>query len=138
MQYLNPRTSPLTSMSLQLLTRRNASCNELLCTIYNLNPVDLEIFYQLAGGKGANLDEIAERVKRDRSTVHRSLQKLVSNQLCYKETRALEDGGYYHYYSATELPKVRALAEVRVREITASFERMLHNFEADVRRHCCT
>jgi predicted transcriptional regulator len=125
-------------MSLQLLTRKNASCNELLCTIYNLNPVDLEIFYQLAGGKPANLDEIAQNIKRDRSTIHRSLQKLVSNQLCYKETRALKDGGYYHLYSATELSKIREKAEVRVKEITASFDKMLRNFESDVRRHCCT
>ncbi len=125
-------------MSLQLLTRKNASCNELLCAVYNLNPVDLEVFYQLAGGNSASLDELSQKVKRDRSTIHRSLQKLVSNQLCYKETRALKDGGYYHLYSATELPKVKQQAELRVREITSSFEKMLRNFESDVRKHCCT
>ncbi len=125
-------------MSLQILTRRNASCNDLLCAVYNLNSVDLDLFYQLAGGKTASLDELAHQVKRDRSTVHRSLQKLVSNGLCYKETRALRDGGYYHLYNATELPKIKQQAEMRVGEITASLERMLRNFESDVRKHCCT
>ncbi len=125
-------------MSLQLLTRKDASCNELLCAVYNLNPADLEIFYRLAGGNNASLDELSQKVKRDRSTIHRSLQKLVSNQLCYKETRALKDGGYYHIYGATELPKIKQQAELRVREITSGFEKMLHNFESDVRKHCCT
>jgi predicted transcriptional regulator len=125
-------------MSLQILTKRNASCNELLCSIYNLNPVDLDIYYQLAGGKSASLDELARSVERDRSTVHRSLQKLVGTGLCYKEVRGLKDGGYYHVYSAMELSKVRDQAERKVREITAGLERMLRNFESDVKKHCCT
>src|SRR5215472_11529718 len=125
-------------MSLQILTRRNASCDDLLCAVYNLNLVDLDIFYNLAGGNTASLDELATKVQRDRSTVHRSLQKLVSNQLCYKETRTIKDGGYYHAYSATEIPKNRAQAETRVVKITSSLQRMLRNFESDVRKHCCT
>jgi predicted transcriptional regulator len=125
-------------MSLQVLTRRNASCNDLLCSVYNLNPIDLDVFYHLAGGNTASLDELAQKVKRDRSTVHRSLQKLVSNQLCYKETRVIKDGGYYHLYGATELPKIKEQSELRVREITTSLEKMLRNFESDIRKHCCT
>ena len=127
----------MATMSLQVLTRKNASCNDLLCAVYNLNPVDLEIFYLLAGGDSASLDDLAQRMKRDRSTVHRSLQKLVSNQLCYKETRTIKDGGYYHIYSTMEISKIKAEAEHRVDEITASLGRMLRNFESDIRKHCC-
>lgn len=122
-------------MSLQLLTRRNASCNELLCSIYNLNTVDLEIFYRLAGGKPASLDELASTVKRDRSTVHRSLQKLVGIGLCYKEVKALKEGGYYHAYSATEISRIKEQAKEKVGEITSALERMLQNLESDIRKH---
>jgi len=125
-------------MSLQVLTKKNASCNDLLCAVYNLNPVDLEIFYILAGGSTASLDELSTKMKRDRSTIHRSLQKLVSNQLCYKETRTIKDGGYYHIYSAVEIPKIKMQAETRVEEITTSLGRMLRNFESDIRKHCCS
>lgn len=125
-------------MSLQILTRKNASCNELLCSIYNLGPVDLDIFYRLAGGEAASLDELAQKVRRDRSTVHRSLQKLVGTGLCYKEVRGLKEGGYYHVYSATELGKIKEMAGERVGEITAGLERMLRNFGSDVKRHCCS
>jgi predicted transcriptional regulator len=124
-------------MSLQVLTKTNATCNDLLCAIYNLNPVDLEIFYNLAGGKTASLDDLAKNVKRDRSTIHRSLQKLVSNQLCYKETKSLKEGGYYHLYGATGLAKSKEQAEQRVKAITTSLDNMLRNFESDVRKHCC-
>jgi|SRR5713101_1532897 len=125
-------------MSLQNLTRKNATCNELLCSIYNLSPVDLDIFYRLAGGESAGLDDLAGSVKRDRSTVHRSLQKLVGTGLCYKEVRGLKEGGYYHVYAATELSKIKSMATVRVGEITAGLDRMLRNFESDVRKHCST
>jgi len=124
-------------MSLQILTKKNASCNDLLCAVYNLNPVDLEIFYLLAGGESASLDELSQKMKRDRSTLHRSLQKLVSNQLCYKETKTIKDGGYFHVYSAMEIPKIKAQAQQRVEEITASLGKMLRNFESDIRKHCC-
>ncbi len=50
----------------------------------------------------------------------------------------MKDGGYYHVYSAMELSKVRDQAERKVREITAGLERMLRNFESDVKKHCCT
>ncbi len=125
-------------MSLQILTRKNASCNELLCAVYSLNPVDLDVFYHVAGGNSATLDELAKAVRRDRTTVHRSLQKLVSNQLCYKEAKSLKGGGYYHLYSATELAKIKEQAEQRVKAITTSFDIMLRNFESDVLKHCCT
>jgi predicted transcriptional regulator len=123
------------SDSLQSLTRRGATCSELLTCVYNLKPIELEVFFHLARRENATLDEIAAAVKRDRSSTHRSLSKLVSANLAYKQVRTLKDGGYYHVYSAVEPSKIREQAKLRVKEIADGLQRLVDNFDRDFQKH---
>lgn len=117
------------------LTRKGATCTELLICLYDLKQTDTEILYDVARKDEATLDEIADSVKRDRSTVHRTLSKLVSLNLVYKRVKTLEEGGYYHVYSAVEEERIKDQARARVREITDGLEMLIDNFAADFHRH---
>ena len=121
--------------SIALLTRRGASCSDLLNCLYDLTPVESELFYILIKNSPKTLDQLAKLIKRDRSTTHRCLQKLVSAGLSYKETKGLKEGGYYHVYSATELSKIKNQSEQKVDEVCTSLRRLIESFETDVRRH---
>ena len=39
-------------------------------------------------------------LKKDRSTVYRALQRLVTSGLAFRDTKTIERGGYYHVYTA--------------------------------------
>lgn len=121
--------------TIQLLTRKRATCSDLLTCLYNLKNTDLEILFEVARRKQTTLDDLAEAVQKDRSTVHRALSKLVSLDLLYKRVIPLKDGGYYHVYIVTDESKIRDDARVKVKEITQSLERLADNFISDFRKN---
>ena len=114
--------------NIQLLTRKNATCSDLLTCLYNLKPIDTEIFFQVATNQDSTLDKIATLVDRDRSSVHRSLSKLVSAGLVHKQTKTIKGGGYYHVYIATDPEKIKQESRRKVQEITESLERLIDSF----------
>ena len=78
------------------------------------------------------LEELAKRVDRDKSTVFRSLQKLVGLGICSKETKTLKEGGYYHAYSSIDIESFKIETEKRVSELEDNFHRLLRKFEEDL------
>jgi predicted transcriptional regulator len=121
--------------SIQSLTRRGATCSDLLSCLYNLKPIDLEVFLEVARNENATLTQIAELVHRDRSSTHRCLSKLVSAGLVHKQSKTLKGGGYYHVYSMVEPDKIKEHARQRVKEITESLESLIENFESDLKKN---
>ena len=55
--------------------------------------------------------------------------KLVSLGICVKETKTIKEGGYYHVYSAIDIKSFKIQTENKVKEIEASFHRILRKFE---------
>ena len=121
--------------SIRSLTRKGATCTELLICLYDLKQMDTDILYEVARRDQATLDEISDAVERDRSTVHRSLSKLVSLSLIYRRVKTLKDGGYYHVYNVAEESQIKEQAGLRVAEITEGLERLLDSFEGEFHRH---
>lgn len=120
--------------SIQFLTRKEATCQDLLSCMYNLKPIDLEVFLQVAKNQWATLDQIAESVQRDRSSTHRVLAKLQSAGLIHKQSRGLKGGGYYHIYAAANPEKIKENAKQRVKEITDSLQNLIENFDVELKR----
>jgi predicted transcriptional regulator len=121
--------------SIQSVTRRGATCSDLLSCLYNLKPIDMEVLIEVAKNRDAMLTQIAELVHRDRSSTHRCLSKLVSAGLVHKQSKTLEGGGYYHVYSIAEPEQIKEYARQRVKEITDSLESLIENFESDLKKH---
>lgn len=115
---------------LSSLTRMNSTVKDLFVYIYDLSPLDLEILFLLMKNKTAmTLENIVEKVDRDKSTVFRSSQKLVTLGICVKETKTIKEGGYYHVYSAIDVKTFKMQTEKKVKELEASFHRILRKFE---------
>ena len=120
--------------NLQFLTRKEATCHDLLSCLYNLKPIDIEIFLKVAENPWSTLDQIAESVNRDRSSTHRVLAKLQSAGLVHKQSQGLKKGGYYHVYAPVELVKIKQNAKQRVKEITDSLQTSVKNFDNDLEK----
>ena len=121
--------------SIQSLTRKGATCSDLLSCLYNLKPIDIEVFLEVARKDCVTLDQVAESVQRDRSSTHRCLSKLVSAGLVHKQSKTLKGGGYYHVYSAVEPSRIKEQARQKVKEITEGLEDLINNFESDLMKH---
>ncbi len=121
--------------SINLLTKKGASCTDLLTCLYNLKPSDLEVLLVLAKNENATLDQIARIVKKDRSSVHRCLSKLVSVNLVSRQSKSLKGGGYYHTYAMLDSATIKKHALERVNEITQSLNTLVDSFELDLQKH---
>jgi len=121
--------------SINQLTRKGASCTDLLTCLYNLKPSDLEVLLVLAKNENSTLDQIAKIVQKDRSSVHRCLSKLVSINLVSKQTKSLKSGGYYHTYAMLDPATIKKHALERVKEITESLTALVDSFESDLQKH---
>ena len=121
--------------SINLLTKKGASCTDLLTCLYNLKPSDLEVLLALAKNENAPLDQIAKIVQKDRTSVHRCLSKLVSINLVTKQSKSIKGGGYYHTYAMLDPETIKKHALERVKEITESLKALVDSFESDLKKH---
>lgn len=80
--------------------------SDLLCCAFGLRNSELDVYFDLISGP-KTVEQIAERIKRDRSTVQRVLNKLHSKGLVIRNTHKIQRGGYYYEYSAEETEVVR-------------------------------
>jgi predicted transcriptional regulator len=48
------------------------------------------------------VDDVAERIDRERSTAYRSVQRLLQTGFVQKKQINYENGGYYHVYRPTD------------------------------------
>ena len=80
--------------------------SDLLCCAFGLRNSELDVYFELISGP-KTVEQIAERIKRDRSTVQRVLNKLHSKGLVMRNTHKIQRGGYYYEYSAEDTEVVR-------------------------------
>jgi len=86
---------------------QDMECEGLLECIYGLKDLDREIFVLLTEhAEPLTVDEIAERVDRERSTAYRSVQRLVKSGFVQKEQVNYDHGGYYHVFHPADLDEV--------------------------------
>lgn len=108
------------------------SCTDMVRCMFNLTELDMLVLGHLFREGSAKADDLAAMLDRDRSTVYRSLQKLVSCQLAVKEARSLERGGYFHVYSPVPRDLVRGRLEGCIEAWHARMLSMLERFDGDM------
>jgi predicted transcriptional regulator len=87
------------------------TCSDLLRCLFNLNDTDLQVFNAIPEQGGTTIEKITSLVKKDRSTVHRSLEKLIACALCFKERRSGRTRGFLDYYYAAPMKEILQRAE---------------------------
>lgn len=79
--------------------RRDLECEDLLECVHGLTGLDRACFDVLVEARDPRtIDEIAGEVDRERSTVYRSVHRLLDAGLLEKEQVNYENGGYFHVY----------------------------------------
>jgi predicted transcriptional regulator len=85
------------------MLRQDMVCEGLLECFHGLKQLDRECFQILVeSGQPLTVDDVAERVDRERSTVYRSIQRLLQTGFVQKEQINYDEGGYYHVYYPTD------------------------------------
>ena len=100
--------------------KQDMECEGLLECIHGLKALDREIFAELTeAAEPLTVDEVADRVDRERSTAYRSIQRLVKSGFVQKDQVNYDQGGYYHVFRPTDPD-----------EIADDMQRMLNDWYA--------
>jgi len=104
--------------------REDMTCEGLLDCFYGLKQLDRTVFSVLTDSERAlTVDEIAERVDRERSTAYRSVQRLVDTGFVRREQVNYDHGGYHHVFSPVDGD-----------EVADDLQRLLNDWYAEMGR----
>jgi predicted transcriptional regulator len=87
--------------------QQDMECESLLECFHGLKGLDRSVFRLLIEADGAlTVDEIADRVDRERSTAYRAVQRLLQSGFIQKEQVNYDQGGYYHVYRPVDADQI--------------------------------
>ena len=106
-------------------------CEDAIRCIFDLNDLDIKVFKILQNIGSGRADGIADIIKKERSTVYRSLQKLTKCGICDKKRKTLPEGGYYHVYELKTPNTVKKYAEDCLDTWYEKMKKTLQYFDAN-------
>lgn len=110
--------------------RSDMRCEGLLGCFHGLGQLDRECYQELVEtGEALTVDEIAEEVDRERSTVYRAIQRLLQTGLVQKEQVNYDSGGYYHVYRPSDPGTVTDEMQRMLNEWYAQMGQLIQEFE---------
>jgi len=105
------------------------NCFDLVRCVFNLNETDIQILQSFDKNNGKTIKQITQKINKDRSTVHRSLEKLISCNICYKERKSGNTRGFVDYYYRISDKDIFKKAEINLDICYSSIKKMLVEFE---------
>ena len=109
----------------------NFTCFDFIRCIFNLNDTDVRVLQTFNGNNGKTVNEITKILKKDRSTIHRCLEKLVACNLCYKERKTGKNRGFVDYYFVIPEKVVLKRAEENLDRCYKNIKNMLRDVEKE-------
>jgi predicted transcriptional regulator len=79
----------------------------IMCCIFGIKTFDVMVYFTLLNNGALRVNNIAELLSRDRSTIQRSVQSLVNAGLVRRKQINLKEGGYYYIYEAIPFSEVK-------------------------------
>ncbi len=110
--------------------QQDMTCEGLLECFHGLKQLDKDIFRALVEtGEPLTIDEIADRVDRERSTAYRAVQRLLQAGFIQKEQVNYDQGGYYHVYMPTDPQQIADDMQRLLNDWYAKMGQLIQEFE---------
>ncbi|MDY6775740.1 MAG: helix-turn-helix domain-containing protein [Halobacteria archaeon] len=119
----------MTTSSVSELLQKEMECEGLLECVHGLKDLDKDCFMSLVESEDPlTIDEIADRIDRERSTAYRSVQRLLQSGFVQKEQVNYEQGGYYHVYKPSDPDAIADKMESMLQEWQDQMDEMIQEF----------
>jgi predicted transcriptional regulator len=119
----------MTRSVIHYLEQREKECEDILECVAGFGDLEKEVYLTLLEEDELTVDEVAEKVGKERSTVFRSLKNLLENDFAEKNTRGLDGGSYVNVYTVVPPEKVSKRMRDRVENWKGLVDNMIDEFE---------
>lgn len=109
-----------------------STCKEIVQCAFSLNDLEIETYQSMVESGPIRADELADKMKKDRSAVYRSLQKLLTCEMCFREVKSLDKGGYFYIYTALGKDELKAKLEKCIEEWNVRMRTALSRFDGQL------
>jgi predicted transcriptional regulator len=117
--------------SMREMLRQDMQCEGLLECFHDLKAIDREVFELLVEAEEAlTVDEVGERIDRERSTAYRSVQRLLQAGFIQKEQVNYDQGGYYHVYRPRDASAIADDLQRMLNDWYAKMGQLIGEFES--------
>ncbi len=117
--------------SMHEMLRQDMHCEGLLECFHGLKQLDKQCFQVLVeSDEPLTVDEVAEHVDRERSTVYRSIQRLMQTGFVQKEQINYDEGGYYHVFYPTDADEIADEMQRTLNDWYAKMGQLIDEFRA--------
>lgn len=89
------------------MKQKKPTCLDILKGISTISHSDIEVYQTLKNKGNCDVEQVAKQLKKERSTIYRSLQRLTKSGFCIRNIKTMEKGGYYYEYSCSNLIKLK-------------------------------
>ena len=110
-----------------------ASCEDLVQCIMNLGDLELSTLKSLMRKGPLRSEDLAKEHKRDKSIIHRALQKLMSCGLVFREKKCITKGGYFYVYTSIEKAQIRSKMMDCVDKMYKNMSKLVDDFDIDLK-----
>jgi predicted transcriptional regulator len=110
-----------------------ATCRDMFEYFFDLSPNDVGVLYSLNQKTQECLDDITSRIQKDRTTVFRSLQRLIGAGLVMRKKNVMEKGGYYYVYSRISSGKISDLVNQKEQEFHMVLQCLLKGIDSELK-----
>ena len=107
----------------------NIDCYEIVKCIFNLNDTDLKILRAFHKDKGMTINQLTNKIGKDRSIIYRGLEKLTACKLCYKDRRSGKKRGFIDYYYRIPLKDIFKATEENLDRCYLKIKKLINEID---------
>ncbi len=105
----------------------NINCYDIVKCIFNLKNTDLKVLQSFNKNDGVTISQLTKKIGKDRSIIYRSLEKLISCKLCYKERKSGEKRGFIDYYYRIPIEDILKITEKNLDKCYLKIKKIINN-----------
>ncbi len=115
----------------ELMEESDPSFETVMSCVFGIEAHETRTYLVLLEYPGSTIEELADVLDRDRSTINRSLSTLSDRGLARRDRRLLDGGGYVYQYTAIALPEAKAALHDALDAWTATVHGVIDDFEEE-------
>ncbi len=99
--------------------------DNLMACVFGIKVSDVKVYFDILRHGPSRINEIAERINRNRSTVQRSVQNLMNAGLVKRKQVNIKEGGYYFIYEAIPFEEAKKIIKKTIKEWYNNMEKWI-------------
>ncbi len=113
----------------ELMMAPEPKFNDVMRCVFKIKDYEIEVYFYLLDHPASTIAEVSEFLKKDRSSIQRSLQTLMEKGMINRKFRVLGVGGFAYIYTAKPIDETKKIMEQELQVWYNMMSKLVMKFE---------